>query len=112
MSKSSDRVLFEGQYHVEPALRILVEVTGWICDEGTEHAGGPVDLRWVTVERVEIDHVGLWMTVRVEDAHYGIDSLQDEPVARAQALIRWLKRKLIATICKALIAVIDTGKGR
>src|SRR5581483_3717699 len=64
--------------------------------------------RRVTVERVEINGTGQCIACRIENPQDIVYALQHESVASAQALIGWLDRKLVATICEALIVQVES----
>ena len=59
-----------------------------------------------TVERVLVDRSELQVAGRVVDLDDVVDRLHDEPVARAQSLIRRLHRKLVAGVREPLLEEI------
>src|SRR2546426_4987634 len=55
---SGVRIDIEGQDDMEPALRVDIEIAAGVGDKRPLLEGCPVDLGWVTIEGVEIDHAG------------------------------------------------------
>ena len=107
VSGITHRVHIDGQDVGEPAVRRHVVVAARVGDERPERSRRPDNLRRVAEEGVEVRRPLHRSARRVVDLHHVVDDLHLDAVADAQALIRRLERKLVATVGETLIAMLQ-----
>ena len=78
------------------ALGAGIEVAARIGHKLAEHAGRPIDRRWVAEEGIEGGWPGDDLAVLVVDSQNVVDRLHHETVPDTQALVRRLEAELVA----------------
>src|SRR5260370_14350553 len=97
----------EGENDVEPALRVLIEVTAGVSNLRAVSAGASVDCRGVAVERVQGDDTHDGISRRTEDAENIVCRLKDKAISSAEPLIGRLDGELISTVGEALLVEVE-----